>query len=68
MGGYRELCGCSTHNQWFVQSLEIVTAFYNYNQKQEDEVGSACRMHGTAEKCIESFGNKFCREETTWKT
>jgi hypothetical protein len=34
---------------------------------KEDEMNSACSMHGKDGKCIQYFGWKTQREETTWK-
>jgi hypothetical protein len=37
------------------------------DQKEEDEMGMACDMHGEDEKCIQDFDQKTSRGETTWK-
>jgi hypothetical protein len=61
-GGWRRL-----HNE----KLHILYTSPNYylgDQVREDEVGDACIIYGRNEKCIQYFGWKTRREETTWKT
>jgi hypothetical protein len=38
------------------------------DQVMKDEMGRACSMHRRDEKCIQNFGQKTCRKETTLKT
>jgi hypothetical protein len=41
---------------------------YNYNdQIKEDEMGRACTTHGGEQECIQGFGEKARRKETTRK-
>jgi hypothetical protein len=43
-------------------------AKYNSNdQVKEDEMGRACSANGEEEECIEDFGGKARRKETTRK-
>jgi hypothetical protein len=38
------------------------------HQIKENEIGGACSMHGIDGKCIQNFGRKTRREETTRRT
>jgi hypothetical protein len=38
------------------------------SQVKANEVGGACSTHGRGEKCVQGFGGKARRKETTWKT
>jgi hypothetical protein len=40
----------------------------NSNQMRVGEMGRACSMYAEDEKCMQSFGWKVLREETTRKT
>jgi hypothetical protein len=40
---------------------------YQDDEITVEELGRMCSMHGTHEKCIQSFDQKTRREETTWK-
>jgi hypothetical protein len=44
------MSGCSTYDQWLLQSLKIVTEFCECNQVREDEVRRPCWMIGKAER------------------
>jgi hypothetical protein len=35
---------------------------------KEDEIGRVCSMHGREDECIQGFGRKNRRKETTRKT
>jgi hypothetical protein len=37
------------------------------DQIKENEIGRSCSTNGNDEKCIQNFGNKTGREETTYK-
>jgi hypothetical protein len=37
-------------------------------QVKANEVGWACGTHGRGEKCVQGFGGKARRKETTWNT
>jgi len=34
---------------------------------KQDEIGGTCSKHGRNEKCIQNFGQRTWREDTTWK-
>jgi len=36
------------------------------DQIKEDEMGVACSAHGRNEKCMQYFGRKTWKEDTTW--
>jgi hypothetical protein len=38
------------------------------SQVKANEVGGKCGTHGRGEKCVEDFGGKARRKETTGKT
>jgi hypothetical protein len=38
------------------------------SQVKANEVGEACGTHGRGEKCVQGFGRKARRKETTGKT
>jgi hypothetical protein len=41
----------------------------NQNDKvEEDEMSRACSTHGIEEECVQDFGGKSRRKETTGKT
>jgi hypothetical protein len=49
----------------------LILLFAKYNQNdlvKEDEIGSAYSMHQGEEECIQGFGGKARRKETTMKT
>jgi hypothetical protein len=46
----------------------IVANVTQFDQIKEDEMQRAYSTHLRDEKCIQSFGRKIWREETTWKT
>jgi hypothetical protein len=61
--------GAVNLNVLFGTCNEELLAKYNYRvQVKEDEMGRACSTHGAEEECVEDFGWKSRRKETTRKT
>jgi hypothetical protein len=59
-GGYRKLLIEDLHNLYS-------TKYYD-QQIKKDEMGVACSVHGTDEKCIQSLSYEARMEEVTRKT
>jgi hypothetical protein len=59
-GELRKLHKKELHNLY--SSLDII------RQVKANEVGGACGTHGRGEKCVQGFGGKAQRIETTGKT
>jgi hypothetical protein len=48
--------------------LKVFTKYNQNDQGNEDEMAMACSMHRREEKCLQVFGKKGRRKETTRKT
>jgi hypothetical protein len=48
--------------------LVCIAKHYKGDHVKEDEIDGTCTTHGSDEKCMQKFGWKTWREETTWKT
>jgi hypothetical protein len=41
---------------------------FSYTLRRGNEVGETCGRHGSGQECVQGFGGKARRKETTWKT
>jgi hypothetical protein len=51
--------------------IDLCRKLITYNQSdqvKEDEISKACSTHGGEEECVQGFGGKIRRKETSMKT
>ena len=52
----------------YSEELLTIHVYYAGDQIEKNEMGGACSTYGGEERCIQGFGGKTQRKETTWKT
>jgi hypothetical protein len=54
--------------EWRKSYFVLIPKYYLADQIKENVVGGACSTHGRGEECVQVFGGKARRKETTLKT